>query len=107
MNGDTINEFNLRSMITKHLETGKSVTIGLISSDKPSKFGAVKLDGDLVVDFKEKSGTESFIINAGVYLCKPNLKLENIKSLENDLFPKLAAEKELVGFFTYGRYYHF
>lgn len=108
MNGDTINEFNLRSMISKHLDSGRLGTLGLISSDKAGQYGAVKLDGDLVVDFKEKSSSESFIINAGIYIFKPKIfDVLSGKSLEKDLFPELAKKKELVGFFTYGQYYHF
>lgn len=109
INGDTLNDFEIKRMMLKH-KSGKSIcTMGLISSDNPSDFGSVILDGELVVDFKEKGEAESNVINAGVYIFKPNVFLlydNRTKSLEKDLFPKLAKVNLLQGFFTLGKYVH-
>ncbi|MEK6816351.1 MAG: sugar phosphate nucleotidyltransferase [Nanoarchaeota archaeon] len=109
INGDTFNDFDIRRMMQRH-KSGKYVcTMGLISSNNPSKFGSAIMDGEMIVDFKEKGQAESNIINAGIYIFKPNVFLlydESTKSLEKDLFPKLAKVSLLQGFFTLGKYVH-
>ena len=110
MSGDTYNNFDLLRMIKKHLELDKLATMGLMSIEKPSKYGNAVLDGDLIVDFLEKpKAVASNVVNAGIYVFKPEIfeLFENVKSLEADLFPKLARIKQLVGFFTHGEYMHF
>lgn len=109
INGDTFNDFEIKKMIKKH-KSGKAMcTMGLINSPNPSKYGSVIMDGDLIVDFREKKKAKSNIINAGVYVFKPNVFIlfdEKTKSLEKDLFPKLAKVNLLQGFFTLGSYDH-
>ncbi len=110
MSGDTYNNFELLRMIKKHLELDKLSTMGLMSIEKPSKYGNAVLDGDLVVDFQEKpKSVSSNVVNAGIYVFKPEVfeLFDNVKSLEKDLFPKLARIKQLVGYFTHGEYRHF
>jgi mannose-1-phosphate guanylyltransferase len=110
MSGDTYNNFNLLKMIKKHLELDKLSTMGLMSIEKPSKYGNAILDGDLIIDFQEKPKlVASNIVNAGIYIFKPEIfeLFDNVNSLEKDLFPKLARIKQLVGFFTHGEYLHF
>ena len=93
-----------------HLDAGKLATMGIMSIDKPSKYGTAIMDGDLIVDFEEKSKmAKTHIANAGIYIFKPEV-LELCDSytisLEKDLFPKLARIKQLTGFFTLGEYLH-
>lgn len=109
MSGDTYNNFDLIKMATKHQQLNKLATMGLMTRDKSSDYGTAILDGDLIIDFQEKiKKVSSHIVNAGIYIFKSEI-FEMIEggSLENDLFPKLAKIKELVGFFTYGEYEHF
>ncbi|MBD3310492.1 hypothetical protein GF351_04690 [Candidatus Woesearchaeota archaeon] len=110
ISGDTYNDFHLRKMMQKHIQLDKLATMGLMSSPHPSEYGIAILDGDLIVDFHEKPKTSaSNIVNAGVYIFKPEifeLITRDIRSLERDLFPKLAKLKQLAGFFTYGEYMH-
>ena len=97
-------------MIKKHNESNKLMTMGLMTRDKPSEYGSAILDGDLVIDFREKSEKkETHVVNAGIYIFKPEIFEfldQNIVSLERDLFPKIARIKQLVGFFTHGEYMH-
>ncbi|MDP2907405.1 MAG: nucleotidyltransferase family protein [Nanoarchaeota archaeon] len=109
VNGDTFNDFNLKKMINEHIDSNKVATIGLISSTSPHKRGAAILEGTTIIDFREKQETKSNIVNAGIYILK--LKVfeyfdKNTKSLELDIFPKLAKDKQLQGFFTYGKFIH-
>jgi len=109
MSGDTYNEFDLRRMMNKHLSLGKIATMGLMTRENLKDYGTAILDGDLIIDFREKGNKlSSHIVNAGIYLFKPEVfELIERPSLENDLFPTLAKIKELAGFFTYGEYEHF
>jgi len=111
MSGDTYNEFDLKQMIKKHQESGKIATMGLMLREKPGEFGNVILDGDFIVDFEEKpKKSKSFIVNAGIYIFQPSIFeyiSDRTASLENDLFPFLAKNHQLVGFFTHGVYHHF
>lgn len=110
INGDTFNDFDLKNMINEHIKGNKIATIGLISSTSPQKRGAAVLEGTTIVDFKEKKETKSNIVNAGIYILK--LKVfsyfnKDTKSLELDIFPRLARDKQLQGFFVpYEKFIH-
>ncbi|MBI4439886.1 nucleotidyltransferase family protein [Candidatus Woesearchaeota archaeon] len=110
MSGDVYNHFNLRSMIEKHKNNNKMATMGLMSREKASEYGNVILDGDIIIDFTEKpKKAESNIVNAGIYIFRPeifNLLSPSTISLESDLFPVLARQRQLLGFFTHGEYGH-
>lgn len=109
MSGDIYNNFDLLKMIKKHLELDKMATMGLMTREKIHGYGTVILDGDLIVDFREKPKESSTnIVNAGIYVFKPEVfeMFDNVNSLEKDLFSKLARMKQLIGFFTYGEYEH-
>jgi len=109
INGDTYNEFNLRKMLNKHTSSNKVATIGLITSKTPANYSSVTLEGDTVIFFQNKEKTESYIINAGIYIFKPDIfnYLKNAGSLEREVFPNLTQINELQGYFTYGEYRHF
>ena len=107
MSGDTYNEFDLQKMINKHKAMGKLATMGLMTREETKNYGTAIIDGDLIIDFREHSKEgSSHIVNAGIYIFKPEVFELITSSLEYDLFPKLAKIKELVGFFTYGEYAH-
>lgn len=109
ISGDTYNNFDLRSMIKKHLQSNLIATMGLMSRAKTSEYGNAILDGDLIIDFVEKpKDTKSNVVNAGIYVFNPGIfyLLENTRSLEKELFPKLAKIKQLAGYFTHGEYLH-
>lgn len=111
MSGDTYNDFDMRSMVKRHVEHSKMCTIGLMTREKVDKYGTAVMDGDMVVDFEEKpSEARSHVVNAGIYVFKPeifNLFDHSTKSIEKDIIPKLAKMGQLLGFFTHGEYVHF
>jgi len=110
MSGDVFNNFELSKMIKKHLESGIAATMGLMTRDKPSSYGNVVLDGDMIIDFEEKpKKTISPVVNAGIYIFKPTIFNQitvKVKSLEKDLFQRLAKKGQLQGYFTHGEYVH-
>jgi len=105
--GDTLNKFNLTKMILFHLKNEKIATIGLISSDEPTKYSTVELEGDRIVEFRRED-SRSHIIDAGIYIFKPLIfkHFTNGKFFERDVFPTLCHTDEIKGYFTHGTYVH-
>ncbi len=110
INGDSLNVFNLKDMVSQHLKNNNIVTMGLIYSKTPDKYGSVLLEGNSIIDFNEKSPKPlSNIINSGIIIFKRGVFdyfEKNTNSLEKDLFPKLARLKLMQGYFNYGEYMH-
>src|SRR3989338_6370499 len=98
-------------MIKKNKESRRMATIGIVTMKSSSKYGSIRLEGDMVSSFSEKSAmTESHLINNGIYVFEPEvveLLDEKMKSLERDFFPKLAKIKQLVGYITNTEFIHF
>lgn len=108
--GDTFNHFDLKKMILFHLNKNKIATVGLMSHNQPSLYSSVELEGDRIVAFRNKKRSDSFVIDAGVYVF--NIMLfqyfdTTTKFLEKDVLPKLCAVEQMNGYFTYGQYRHF
>jgi len=108
INGDSIFDFNYLDLCNcvREGESGDWLCrIALLPVENATRYGFVELDGTQIKAFREKPALpESGIINSGVYW----LKSEVIKyigttpcSLEQAIFPTLAAEGRLIG-----RVYH-
>jgi len=110
INADTFNDFNIKKMISQHLKNQNIATIGLISAPDPEKRGSVVLDGNYIVSFKEKQfHSGSNVISAGIYILNSRIfSLINLetRSLEEDVFPILANNRSVQGFFTFGKFLH-
>lgn len=109
MSGDTFCTFNVRDMMDKHVQRGTLATMGLITHGRPSSYGSAVLDGDFVTEFTEKPKVaKTHLINAGIYIFKPAVfgQMAAVKSLERDLFPRLARMKQLAGYCISGEYVH-
>jgi NDP-sugar pyrophosphorylase family protein len=108
MSGDIYNDFDINNMIKKHIISGKIGTMGLMTRAEPSKYGAAIMDGDNIIDFKEKPRKpDSFVVNSGIYIFNPDVFDFMNGSIEEDVLPKIAKMKQLAGFFTTGEYVHF
>lgn len=109
MLGDTYNNFDLKKMILFHLKKDKIATVGLISHNKPILYSSVQLEGDNIVEFRNKKESNSYIIDAGVYIFKPLIFKYfdfTTRSLERDVLPVVCQKIEMDGYFTYGEYIH-
>jgi D,D-heptose 1,7-bisphosphate phosphatase len=98
LNGDSLFDINLRALAA---EAECEARIALRWVPDVSRFGAVELDGERIVRFREKAGdTGPAVINAGIYLLDAAL-IKRISSLpcsiETDIFPVLAKEGKLGG----------
>lgn len=110
LNGDALNTFDLRAMINMHKKNDNLVTMGLIYSKVPERYGSVLLDGNDIIGFQEKKPRPlSNIIYSGIAIFKSvvfDYFEKSTNSLEKDLFPKLAKPKLMQGYFNYGEYIH-
>ena len=108
VNSDTYYDFDLKKMLEKHKTTKRHLTLGIISTTDAEKYGSVRLEGERIVEFKQKE-IASPIINAGVYVFSPKifdyLDKDTI-SIESEVLPALVRENQVTGFFMYGKYIH-
>ena len=102
--GDTLCKIDLADMIRVHNDNKALVTIALTTVSNPLDYGTVRMRGSRITDFFEKPKkniAESYLVSAGIFLAEPEI-FNNInskmKSLELDLFPKLAKKNLLLGY---------
>ena len=67
--GDGLSDINLESLLNFHKKHKKLVTVSAVRP--PARFGAIQLDGDRVVKFKEKSRLDEGWINGGFFVIEP------------------------------------
>jgi HAD superfamily hydrolase (TIGR01662 family) len=102
LNGDSFFDTNLRSLAAQAVEMKADAFLALRQVNDGSRYGAVQLEENRIVRFREKDDTERgpALINAGIYIFASSL-LNHISglpcSLENEIFPLLAAEGRLYG----------
>ncbi len=105
LNGDIISSLDMQVGLDLHQKNGGIGTLALWEVEDPTRFGIVGLDDDQrITQFKEKPAPEevfSNLINAGSYLFEDDI-FDYIpmgrSSLEREVFPILAKERELNGF---------
>lgn len=100
LNSDVICEFPFQQLLEYHRNHGKEGTIVVTKVKEPSKYGVVLYDDvGCIQNFIEKP--QEFVsnkINAGIYIFNPTV-LNRIEvkptSIEKEIFPAMAKEKEL------------
>jgi D-glycero-alpha-D-manno-heptose 1-phosphate guanylyltransferase len=106
MNGDTWFGFELARFIAWCEDRPDSDAIALREVPDVSRYGSVQLDGDLVVEFGEKTHSGPGLINAGIYCLRRRtfaaLDLPPQFSLETDFFRWHARALGLRGFVAEG-----
>ena len=68
--GDGLADINLDSLLAFHKSHGKLITVSAVRP--PARFGAIKLRGDQVTSFKEKSHLREGWINGGFFVIDPD-----------------------------------
>lgn len=110
-NGDELKSFDLSEMYLFHRENRGIATVALTTVDDPSKYGVANLNGNHIMDFVEKpkkQNAPSNLISAGIYLMEPTVMEyipDGFGKLEEDVFPKLAREKNLIGYSFSGQWF--
>jgi len=97
--GDGLSNVNLKKLIRFHRKNKKMVTLTAVRP--PARFGVVKLKGNHVNYFKEKSKLDEGWINGGFFVMEPEffkfIKNDNTY-LEREPLEKMSKKKQLVAF---------
>ena len=97
--GDGLADINLDSLLSFHKKHGKLVTVSAVRP--PARFGAIKLNGDRVTSFKEKSYLGEGWINGGFFVIEPaffDFIGGDNTYLEREPLEKAANEGELFAY---------
>jgi NDP-sugar pyrophosphorylase family protein len=97
VNGDTLTDLNLKSMIAAHEHSGAWVTMALIPNPKPEQYGGVILDEDRVAGFTPRQpGARNYhfigvqVVETHVFASLPdNQPAESVRAL----YPALMKER--------------
>ena len=100
-NGDTIFDIPLQSLAEKLEQRPEALgIIALRTVADISRYGGVQLDGGEISRFDEKGGAGPGLINGGIY-CLRKSAVDLLPappcSIEKNLFPLLAARRQLLG----------
>ena len=97
--GDGISNVNLKKLLKFHKKNKKLVTLTAVRP--PARFGALKLKGNYVNYFKEKSKLDEGWINGGFFVMEPEffkfIKNDNT-FLEREPLEKTVKRKQLIAF---------
>ena len=109
-NGDVLTDINLEEFTGFHESQGRAATIALTPVEDVSNYGVVRMDGDRITEFLEKTSQvkDSNLINAGIYLLEPeviDIVPEGKSMIETDVFPILASQGNLAGYSGDYRWY--
>ena len=83
--GDGISNLNIKKLLNFHLKSKSTVTLTAVRP--PARFGAIKIKGNKVTVFREKSSLDEGWINGGFFV----MEKEIFKYLKND---KTYLERE-------------
>jgi glucose-1-phosphate cytidylyltransferase len=67
--GDGVGDVDISTLVDFHKGHGRHTTITTVLP--PSRFGRLKVEGDVVTSFEEKPQTEDGIIDGGSFVCEP------------------------------------
>ena len=97
--GDGLSNVNLKKLLNFHKKNKKLVTLTAVRP--PARFGAIKLKGQQVSYFKEKSKLDEGWINGGFFVMEPEF-LKLIKNdntyLEREPLEKATKKRQLMAF---------
>ena len=97
--GDGVSNVNIKKLVNFHKKKKKILTLTAVRP--PARFGAIKLKGNFVTYFKEKSKTDAGWINGGYFVVEPKMfdYLRGDKTFfEKEPMEKISKGKQLVAF---------
>ena len=101
--GDGLSDVNINNLINFHKKNKKIATLTAVRP--PARFGAVKLKGNNVTYFKEKSKLDEGWINGGFFVMEPKI-FRYIKGnktfLEKEPLVSISKIRQLVAYKHYG-----
>jgi mannose-1-phosphate guanylyltransferase len=95
MNGDELTNLNLERFVDFHLEQNGVATIAV--SPMSSPFAVLEVEGNDIVEFKEKPLLEDKLVSAGIYVFNRSISqyLPEVGSMEKLTFSVLARKRML------------
>jgi len=103
-NGDSLVALDFSALLRWYGDDPADAGLVVAHTADASRFGAVRLDGDRIVGFAEKTADGEGWINAGIYLLRADLfarcRLSGRFSLERDLLQRHCATLRLRAFAT-------
>ena len=97
--GDGISNVNINKLLKFHRRNKNLITLTAVRP--PSRFGAIKLKGNIVKYFKEKSNIDEGWINGGFFVIEPdfiNLIKNDNSYLEREPLELSSKKKELFAY---------
>lgn len=97
--GDGVADIDIGALLEFHRKSQAMVTLTAVQP--PGRFGAVKLDGSMVMDFLEKPSGDGGWINGGFFVCSPRAidRVCDDKTVwENEPLQSLAQERQLAAY---------
>lgn len=97
--GDGLANVNIKKLVSFHNRKKKTVTITAVRP--PARFGALKLSGNLVTSFKEKSKMDEGWINGGFFVINTvflNLIKNDKVFLEKKPLENICKKKQLTAY---------
>lgn len=101
--GDGVSNVNLKKLLNFHKKNSGYATLTAVRP--PARFGAIKINGNKVTYFKEKSKLDEGWINGGFFVFDPEIfnYLKNDKTfLEREPLINLGKQKKLNAYKHYG-----
>ncbi len=112
MNGDNLFNIDFEKFYKTHKDNKAMATIALTEVEDTSQYGVVKLEGKKITGFVEKPKAEeapSHFISGGYYILEPEVfdlvKDKKFAMLEKDVFPQLAQQGKLFGYYDSGQWF--
>jgi dTDP-glucose pyrophosphorylase len=90
MNGDLVTQADIGRLLTFHETGGFAATLGLRPHTIDIPFGVATVDGDRVIELREKP-TEQVLVNAGIYVLTPET-LQRVTGSTHYLMTDLLRE---------------
>lgn len=97
--GDGLSNIDINKLVEFHKSHGKMITISAVRP--PARFGALELNGDQVITFKEKTQLKHNWINGGFFVIEPkffNMLEDDQTVLEKDPLEIASSMDELMAF---------
>ncbi len=97
--GDGVSNVNIKNLVKFHKKKKKLFTMTAVRP--PARFGAIKMKGDIVTYFKEKSKLDEGWINGGFFVIEPkflNLIEKDSTFLEKEPMERACKKKQLCAF---------
>ncbi|HLC50079.1 MAG TPA: sugar phosphate nucleotidyltransferase [Candidatus Nanoarchaeia archaeon] len=97
--GDVIfDKINIEELWNDHIKQNSIATIMLTTSSKPSEKGTVKVEGNKVLAFTQKSKkSDIYLVFSPIFVAETQMLEYSGSSLEMDIFPELAQKGMLNG----------